>query len=187
MGHLISTQVTHHVTKKMINRHPHVFPTRRDLSESERNKNWEDIKETERKVNGNSSGSLSGVARLLPALVRAQKLQKRASRQGFDWDKINQVFDKLEEEIDELQIALHSKIADNIKEEIGDLLFTCVNIARHAGVDAEEALRDSNYKFISRFAQVEHNAEAEGLKIKDLSSTELGEIWNLVKIKEKGK
>ena len=180
-------QVAHHVTEKMINRHPHVFAKRRHLSESDQNKNWEDIKETERKVNGTSSGSLSGVALALPALMRAQKLQKRASRQGFDWDKINQVFDKLEEEIDELQIALHSKIADNIKEEIGDLLFTCVNIARHAGVDAEEALRNSSDKFISRFAQVEHTAEAEGQKIQDLTPTELEKIWNLIKIKEKGK
>ena len=171
----------------MISRHPHVFSKRRYLSESDQNKNWEDIKETERKVDGNSSGSLSGVALALPALMRAQKLQKRASRQGFDWVNINQVFDKLEEEIDELQVALHSKTENNIKEEIGDLLFTCVNIARHAGVDAEEALREGNNKFISRFCQVEHTAEAKGLKIQDLSSTELEKIWNLVKTTEKSK
>jgi MazG family protein len=177
-------QVVHHVTEKMISRHPHVFSKRRHLSETDQNKNWEDIKETERKVDGNSSGSLSGVALALPALMRAQKLQKRASRQGFDWVKISQVFDKLVEEIDELQVALHSEIADNIKEEIGDLLFTCVNIARHAGVDAEEALREGNNKFISRFCQVEQTVEAKGLKIRDLSSTELEKIWNLVKTKK---
>ena len=178
-------QVVHHITEKMINRHPHVFLKREHLSEIEQNKNWEDIKESEREVNENSPSSLSGVALALPALMRAQKLQKRASRQGFDWDQINQVFEKLKEEIDELQTALDSKNADNIKEEIGDLLFTCVNIARHAGFDAEEALREGNDKFISRFSKVEHAAEAKGIKIEELSSKELEEIWKLVKKTEK--
>ena len=178
-------QVAHHITEKMINRHPHVFLKREHLSEIEQNKNWEDIKESEREVNENSPSSLSGVALALPALMRAQKLQKRASRQGFDWDQINQVFEKLKEEIDELQTALDSKNADNIKEEIGDLLFTCVNIARHAGFDAEEALREGNDKFISRFSKVEHAAEAKGIKIEELSSKELEEIWKLVKKTEK--
>ena len=150
-------------------------------NEIEQNKNWEDLKENERKINGTSPGSLSGVAQALPALMRAQKLQKRASRQGFDWDEINQVFDKLEEEIDELQAALRSKNADDIKEEIGDLLFTCVNLARHAGIDAEEALRDGNDKFVARFSKVEDAAESKGVKIQELSLKELEDIWALVK------
>ena len=178
-------QVAHHITEKMISRHPHVFSKREYLSEIEQNKNWEDIKESEREVNKNSPSSLSEVALALPALMRAQKLQKRASRKGFDWDEINQVFEKLKEEIDELQTALDSKNADNIKEEIGDLLFTCVNIARHAGFDAEEALREGNDKFISRFSKVEHAAEAKGINIQELSSKELEELWNLVKTTEK--
>jgi len=178
-------QVAHHITEKMISRHPHVFSKREYLSEIEQNKNWEDIKQSEREFNGNSQSSLSGVALALPALMRAQKLQKRASRQGFDWDEINQVFDKLEEEIDELQTALDTKNVDNIKEEIGDLLFTCVNIARHAGIDAEEALREGNDKFISRFSKVEHAAEAKGIKIQELSSKELEKLWKLVKTTEK--
>jgi len=180
-------QVAQHITEKMIRRHPHVFSKKQYFSEIEQNKNWEDIKQSERESNGNSPSALSGVDLAQPALMRAQKHQKRASRQGFDWDEISQVFDKLEEEINELQTALDTKNMDNIKEEIGDLLFTCVNIARHSGIDAEEALREGNDKFISRFSKVEHAAEAKGIKIQELSSKELEELWKLVKTTEKNK
>ena len=140
----------------------------------------EDIKQQEREQRS-QRGALADVPRALPALPRAQKLQKRAARVGFDWSSAHPVFDKLREECLELEEAVDSDIAAHITEEIGDLLFTCVNLSRHLGVDAEEALRGATRKFESRFANMEATASAEGQTLQTLDVDALGALWERAK------
>ena len=148
---------------KMVERHPHVFADEEKVS-------WEDQKEKER-----SGRTLDGVALALPALLRAQKLQKRAARVGFDWPDTDGVMDKLIEEIDELK-ACRSDVAR--EEELGDILFTVVNLCRHHGIDAELSLRKANQKFETRFRHVEDRL---GESLPEASLTELETAWQNAK------
>lgn len=146
--------VTQGIVEKMVRRHPHVFG---DKDVENVPDNWEKLKEAERKAKGVSS-RLDGVALGLPALMRAEKLQKRAAKTGFDWPNVDQVWDKLDEETDELKTAIVSGHKTDIEDEVGDMLFTLVNLSRKLKVDPEVALRKANAKFTKRFKSVETQA-----------------------------
>jgi len=122
------------------------------------------------------------VASALPALKRAQKLQKRAARTGFDWPDTEPVYDKIDEEINELKEAVEEKDPLHIEEEMGDLLFACVNLSRHLNIDAEEALRKSNQKFMRRFEFIEASVQQQGKSMQDCSLAELEALWVKAKL-----
>ncbi len=151
-GHFALEDVITSISDKMVRRHPHVFASITADTPEAVIRNWEDIKAAERDANTQATGALAGVAIALPALQRAQKLQKRAARVGFDWPDSSGAKAKIAEEMEEVAQA---KNADERAEEIGDLLFAVVNYARHLQVDAELALKAANQKFERRFAQME--------------------------------
>jgi len=160
--------VVNSICDKMTRRHPHIF------GEADASPGWEQIKAGERAQSGQSS-ALDGVALALPALLRAQKIQKRAARVGFDWPDKAPVKDKLLEELDEVASATSD---DEVHEEIGDLLFSAVNLARHYKVDAERALADATDKFTKRFNQIESNITKD---MQDMSIDELEVEWQKAK------
>ena len=162
------------VVKKLILRHPHVFGEVKVSGSDEVLKNWDDIKRRE-KSQKTAADAMDSVARSLPALWRAEKVSKKAAKAGFDWDGAEPVCDKLEEELGELRAALGGK--GDIKEELGDLLFTAVNIARKLKIDPEEALNASTDKFISRFSKMETSALSAGKELGRLSHEEQNELW----------
>ena len=146
------------LVKKMITRHPHVFGSEDHRDANGQTKAWESIKADERKQKGDAS-VLDGIAAALPALMRADKLQKRAARVGFDWPDTGQVLDKIIEEAGEvIEARENGEPQHRIHEEIGDLIFAVTNLARKLGVDPEHALRDTNKKFTNRFQYIEQNA-----------------------------
>ncbi len=168
------------ITEKMIRRHPHVFG---DVEEDDAHgvkRRWEDIKETERAERDDDS-AIAGVARALPALKRAQKLGKRAARVGFDWPDRKGVHEKIHEELDELEIAAGGRNAADIEDEVGDLLFAAVNLARHLEVDPEKALMGANSKFERRFRAMEAAVQADGAKLGDLNLESLDLYWRRAK------
>ncbi|NEX22772.1 nucleoside triphosphate pyrophosphohydrolase [Thiorhodococcus mannitoliphagus] len=177
------------ICDKMIRRHPHVFSDT-DLDDAGAvGANWERIKAAERAEKGKpaaAEGALAGVAQALPALVRAEKLQRRASRVGFDWDGVEGVFDKVREELDECRETLADQVEPTERvHEVGDLLFSCVNLARHMGVDAEQALRAANHRFERRFGQVEAGLRAQGLEPGPEQRDEMERQWGLAKGRER--
>ena len=177
------TDVVDAINNKLTRRHPHVFADEKFADEAAVHANWEKAKATERdeKSKKEKASLLEGVAKSLPALKRAQKLQKRAASVGFDWPNVEPVFDKLNEEIMELQAAIADKDQAAIEEEIGDVLFTCVNLARHLSVDSEEALRHCNQKFERRFADVENQVVRAGKAMQECNSSELEAFWQQAK------
>ena len=169
------------ISDKMERRHPHVFGDVDIRNEAQQRIAWEAQKASERAQQGEKdrpTSALDGVARALPALMRAEKLQKRAARVGFDWPEIDPVYDKVQEEITEL---IEARTREEIEEEVGDLIFAVVNLARHMDVDPEAALRRGNDKFEKRFREVEKHLTADGKKASDCSIEELEEIWARVK------
>jgi len=172
--------VVNAISEKMIRRHPHVFDKANANTPDQVVDQWEEIKKTE-KNNGQRESALSGIPPHLPALARSQKLQKKAAKCGFDWQKIDDVFLKLDEEIGEFKQALLSEDSDSASEELGDILFVLVNIAKFKKIDAEEALRKTNRKFISRFQYIERQAVKQGRDIKDLSLNEMEAFWQEAK------
>ncbi len=186
-GHFDVTDVTSAVIEKMIRRHPHVFEQVDDRSAEAQTKAWESMKAEERArkdVSAESTSALDGVALALPALLRAEKLQKRAARTGFDWSDPALIFDKLEEETEEVREALASGDQQHIEEEIGDLLFVCANLARRLDVDPELALRKANAKFERRFKAMETRSTTAGeaFDTLDLAAQEI--LWTEVKAGE---
>ena len=170
------------ISDKLERRHPHVFGDADIADAQAQTVNWEDIKAAERAERGESDDSvLAGVSRGLPALRRAVKLQKRAARVGFDWPAAEPIFDKLEEEADELKAAMAVGDADNIEEEIGDLLFAITNLARKLDVDPGGALRRSNHKFERRFRAMEALATERGLDLATMKHDELEDHYREVK------
>ena len=172
-------EVVDGICKKMIDRHPHVFGNAKIDTADEQLNSWEDIKAEERanklNMDSNSLSALDGVSVAYPALLRAEKLQKRAARVGFDWKETEPVLNKLDEEICELKEALNSDLdKGQLEEELGDILFSCVNIARHLQLDAETALHKANRKFTKRFQFIEKslkeelNIKPENAKFSDL-------------------
>jgi len=174
------------ICEKMLRRHPHVFAGAEYASEAELRVAWEAQKKREREGKAEAQASvLDGVARALPALMRAEKLQKRAARVGFDWDDARGVIDKCREELVELEAELTvERDQAAIHGELGDLLFACVNLARHTGVDAEQALRQANDKFERRFHGIEQALAGAGRRIEDASLEEMDELWTQIKQEE---
>lgn len=176
---------------KLIRRHPHVFQDgtlygqieSSQLTQANVNHNWEAIKQQERTQKG-AEGVLADVPLALPAITRAVKLQKRAARIGFDWPDVKGVMMKLLEEMRELDTALAAADPAEIEAEVGDLLFTCVNLARHLRVDPESALRATNNKFVARFQLMERTAEREGNILSLLPQEELERLWQQAKLTE---
>jgi len=179
------------IVEKMIRRHPHVFGDETLTSADEVKTSWEAIKAEERALKASRSQSgpdteqppsaLDGIARSLPALKRAHKIQQRAARIGFDWPEPAPVFDKIFEEVDEVKEAVARSNAADIEDELGDLLFTVVNLTRHFGVDAEQALAKANDKFSQRFKQVEALAQDQKTEMTSLTLEELDALWNSAK------
>jgi ATP diphosphatase len=180
-GHFSFESVVKNVSDKMIRRHPHVFGDKKQYKSSDQQiTDWEKIKEQERSKN-TPSKTLDGIAKNLPALTYATKLQKRAARVGFDWPDISGVTDKISEEIDELNEARDELSFDAQEEEYGDLMFVMVNFARHLKIDPEKALRAANKKFIARFEEVEKKLAAIGKRPIDSNLDEMNNIWKIVK------
>jgi ATP diphosphatase len=169
------------IAEKMIDRHPHVFGDATiDTSEAQ-TVSWEARKAAERaaKQTAQPSGALDGVARALPALLRAEKIQKRASRVGFDWADTAPVIDKIEEELGELRAEITAGTVDQARltDELGDVLFAVANLARHCKVDPEAALRATNDKFERRFGYIERQLAAQGRKPTDATLDEMESLW----------
>ena len=191
-GHFDFPEIVDTLVRKLVRRHPHVFPsgelygdnTNTEIDEEQVKANWEAIKASERAAKG-ESGTLGGVAVGLPALTRALKLQKRAAQVGFDWPEIDGVLAKIEEEIGELREAVLAGDSAHAREEMGDLLFACVNAARHLKQDPEAALRACNRKFERRFDAVESSLMAVGKQPGDVALEELDRLWDAAKEAER--
>ena len=168
------------LTRKMVDRHPHVFEFTDDRTSQEQTVSWEEVKAAERNAKGHMS-LLDDVPLALPELMRAAKLQKRAARVGFDWPNLDGVMDKIVEEAQEVADAAASKNQDAIENEIGDLLFAVTNLARKLDVDPELALRRTNSKFTKRFNHIESSAKANARNVKDMSLDEMEALWQEAK------
>lgn len=174
-------EVVNDICKKLVVRHPHVFGDAAAQSSDEALQNWDQVKLKTKGMKKQGEAMIK-VPREFPALMRAQKVQEKAAKAGFDWDDINGAVDKLHEEIDELETALAAGVGKDIEEEFGDVLFSCVNVSRFIGADSEEALTASTDKFIKRYLLVEKLAADEGLDMKTASIEELDKLWNKAKI-----
>ena len=173
--------VVNDICKKLVVRHPHVFGDAAAQNSDEALQNWDQVKLKTKGMKKQGEAMIK-VPREFPALMRAQKVQEKAAKAGFDWDDINGAVDKLHEEIDELETALAAGVGKDIEEEFGDVLFSCVNVSRFIVADSEEALTASTDKFIKRYLLVEKLAADEGLDMKTASIEELDKLWNKAKI-----
>lgn len=182
--------VTQGIARKLLQRHPHVFPDgtlesagrKPELDAAGVAVSWEKIKQVERQQKQQGPASaLDDVPSALPALLRAAKLQKRAAHQGFDWKQRGGVLEKLREELGELERALESGEAEAIEDEFGDLLFTAVNLSRHLALEPERALRAANRKFETRFRAMERLVAADGCSMQELDEAALDVYWNRAK------
>lgn len=202
-GHFDFEAIVDNLVRKLVRRHPHVFPAGTLDSKIDPDnrpdetwikESWERIKAEERAMvppSDEPASRLDGIARTLPAMARAEKLQKRAARHGFDWPEIEPVFDKLHEELDELKEAWHAAQTgagdhDAVEDELGDLLFVCVNLARFMKVNPEQALKRTNHKFDSRFRAIERILTREGRDMDEESLDALEAVYQTVKGVEKG-
>lgn len=172
------------VCNKMIRRHPHIFGDITVEGTDEVLKNWEDIKLEEKDMKTETESMMS-LPETLPALMKAFKVQEKAARVGFDWDDVRGAFDKVYEELDELKEVYNTGNSDKIREEMGDLLFACVNVARFLDVEPELALNDAVKKFITRFNFVEEAAAKSDKELKDMSLQEMEKLWQQSKNQEK--
>lgn len=173
--------VVNDICKKLVVRHPHVFGDVAAQSSDEALQSWDQVK-LKTKGMKKKSEAIIKVPREFPALMRAQKVQEKAAKAGFDWDNVNGAVEKLHEEIDELETALAAGVGKDIEEEFGDVLFSCVNVSRFIGADSEEALTASTDKFIKRYLLVEQLAADDGVDMKSASIEELDKLWNKAKI-----
>ncbi|MBD5236477.1 MAG: nucleoside triphosphate pyrophosphohydrolase [Bacteroidales bacterium] len=173
--------VCNQLREKLIFRHPHIYGDVKAENAEEVTQNWEQIKLKEK--DGNKS-VLSGVPSALPALIKAYRIQDKARNVGFDWERPEQVWDKVKEEISEVEAEIRAGNSKAMDEEFGDLLFAVVNAARLYGVNPENALEHTNRKFISRFNHIEAGAKGMGKNIKDLSLEEMDQLWNEAKKSE---
>jgi len=186
------------ISDKLVRRHPHVFPggdinqfgIEQDISAEQVVVNWEAIKEVEREEKRKKGGKkaaqtvesiLDDVPRALPAMERARKLQKRAAQVGFDWKEIGSVLEKLKEEVQEFEEALESGCHERMSDELGDVLFAAINLARHGNIEPEVALRSTNRRFEKRFKWIENALSAQGKVLKETALEELDALWNQAK------
>lgn len=186
-GHFTFQSVVRTISNKMVARHPHVFgDDSRDKSAEQQVADWEAIKAVERAGRA-QRGTLDGVAIGLPALLRAEKLQKRAARVGFDWPSTDQVLDKIVEEAGELVAARDTLTQAEVFEEYGDLMFVMANLGRHLGIAPEDALRAANAKFTRRFEGVEARLAEQGKTPSESDLAEMDALWDAVKAEEKAR
>ena len=164
------------VCEKLIVRHPHVYGDVKVENEEDVKQNWEKLKLKEGK-----RSVLGGVPKTLPSVVKAIRLQEKSQQVGFEWDNAGQVWDKVEEEIQELKDAIHSSDLNKIEDEFGDVMFSMVNYARFLKIDAENALERTNKKFIQRFTKMEELASLQNKMLHDMSLQEMDDLWNKVK------
>lgn len=179
-GNFSFDDVANDIVQKLVVRHPHVFGEVVANNTAEALNSWDAVK-LKTKGQKNQTESMLSVPRELPALMRAQKIQHKAAKIGFDWDDVGGAVDKLYEEIDELKTAMEQGKRLDIEDEFGDVLFSCVNIARFIDVDSEEALTASTDKFMSRFSLVEQMASEQGIDMKSSSIEELDRLWDKAK------
>ena len=172
--------VLNNLKEKMVRRHPHVFKEGQINTPDQVIERWEEIKKEE-KTHSNHPSILDSVPKQLPSLLKAQKLQKKAAKEGFDWDEISDVFDKLDEEIAEFKSAVLEGKGTDIQSELGDILFVLVNIAKFKKIDAEEALRSTNNKFIKRFQHIEKEVAKQGKTLKETSLEDMERHWQNAK------
>ncbi len=172
--------VIDNLSEKMVRRHPHVFKEGKLNTPDQVVGQWEEIKKKENNK-ANQKSVLDSIPINLPSLIKAQKLQNKAAKEGFDWDQINDVFDKLDEEIKEFKEAVLKKTPADIQSEIGDIIFVITNIAKFYEVDAEEALRSTNNKFIKRFQYIEQKIDEKGKTLKDSPLEEMERYWQEAK------
>jgi MazG family protein len=192
-GRFTVADVIREVHEKMVRRHPHVFGEKRARDAAEVLRNWEQIKAQERAGEGRAEAKreerqkslLDGVPRGLPAAMEGLQLTRKASRAGFDWDNAAGVFEKLREECDELGRASDAGDAAKMEEEMGDLLFAAVNLARFLQVDPEIALKNANVKFVRRFREMERMAEQNGQAFSDVARAEKEKLWEAAKRDER--
>lgn len=177
------------IVAKMQRRHPHVFGAAQINSVEAQSAHWEALKAEERRTKAERQqrghSVLDGVSTALPALTRGAKLQKRAARVGFDWRNIDEIVDKAEEELEEVRVEIKSGDRDKLMDEIGDVLFVGVNLARFADIDAEAALRSANRKFERRFRRMEELLAAQGRTCTDANIDELERLWQQAKAEER--
>ena len=184
-GDFTIDEVVSGVTNKLILRHPHVFGDRKLETADDVLQNWDELKKSERAATGKkekeTDSILEDVSLNFPALLEGQKLTKKAAKVGFDWENAEQIFDKLNEETGELKAALSENETDKISEEIGDILFVVLNLARKLDVDAETALKKTNRKFRRRFAFIEKELKKDGKSMEATSLQEMDALWNEAK------
>ncbi len=184
------TDVAENINEKLIRRHPHVFGDAVITDAKAQSIAWEVIKRQERlNKQGNAKqeeGLLHGIKQAMPSLVRAQKLQTRAATVGFDWNDVQAVLNKIREEFDEVEQEINSETqnVEKIEGEIGDLLFACVNLARHFRIDSESAVRKTNAKFERRFAYVENSLMDQGTDLRDATLEMMDKLWDEAKLNE---
>jgi len=170
--------VIENITRKMIRRHPHVFGSKNFKTTKEVMTWWEEHKKKEGK---SKESVIEGIPKTLPALLKAQKIQHKASRVGFDWERIEDIFKKLDEEINEFKCALDKKNQKEIEDELGDIFFVLVRISNFVGVNPEDALRKTISKFIHRFKHIEMKALEQGRRLSDMTLEEMDAFWNEAK------
>jgi MazG family protein len=169
-------EVINGICDKLIVRHPHIYGDVQVNNEDDVKRNWEKIKLKEGK-----KSVLSGVPKALPSLVKAMRLQEKAKQVGFEWENKEQVWEKVEEEVNEMKEAIKENDPKKVEEEFGDVIFSLVNFARFLNIDAENALEITNKKFIDRFTQMEQAAQASGRSLNDMKLEEMDAIWNEIK------
>ena len=169
------------INEKLVRRHPHVFGDQTAETEGDVRKIWSVVKAEEKKKKGDETGLLASVPRALPALIEAQQLTSRAAQSGFDWENAEQVIGKLHEEIEEFHEARRGASREELEEELGDILFVLVNLARFVSVDPEQALRKTNAKFRARFGYIERKLAERGKSLADASLEEMEELWQEAK------
>lgn len=170
------TDVIEGISKKLVDRHPHIYGSVTVNNEEDVKRNWEALKLKEGK-----KSVLSGVPEALPAMVKAMRIQEKAKQVGFEWEHKEQVWDKVREEIEELQSAIRAEDQQETEQELGDVFFSLINFARFLSVDAENALALTNKKFMNRFTRMEEKAVEKGLNFQTMSLAEMDAIWNEIK------
>ncbi len=173
------------IADKMVARHPHVFSDAEITSAAAQTENWETLKAAERAKKQADASVLADVPAALPALMRAQKLQKRAARVGFDWPDVRGVIAKIREELDEVEQAIAEGTRDHIEDELGDVLFAVTNLARFMDIDSEDSLRRTNHKFTRRFQHIEAELAKQNIALRDAGLEEMERLWNEAKQHEK--
>lgn len=180
-GRFDFADVVDHISKKLVERHPHVFGDKQVHDAKTVQENWEHTKV----INEERESILSGVPKTMPALLQAQRLQEKAATVGFDWGALQPVMEKVDEEWQEFKTAVNNKDLPNAREEFGDLLFSVVNIARFIDMNAEDALRNTNRKFIHRFLHIEKQYNNSPKAMKEATLEELDHYWNEAKEQKK--